>query len=63
MKDWNLQANEEDGQQKAILPSFYVCGAGGNFNCPYWDDINGCWQNQTDPLTCPFFEDDMDGEE
>lgn len=43
-----------------MKPSYYVCGAGGNFNCVHWDDINGCWQDQNDALSCPFFKDDMD---
>ncbi len=43
-----------------MKPSFYVCGGGGNFDCQYWDDVNGCWQDMTDALCCPFFKDDGD---
>ena len=28
-----------------VKPSYYVCGAGSEVNCNYWDDINGCWRN------------------
>lgn len=37
-----------------MRPGFYVCGGGGNFNCVFWDDVNGCWQDQEDVLVCPF---------
>jgi len=25
--------------------------------CPYWDDVNGCWQD-LEPFTCPFTDED-----
>jgi hypothetical protein len=43
-----------------MKPSFYVCGGGGEVNCQYWDDVNGCWQDMDDALACPFFEDSGD---
>lgn len=27
-----------------MKPSYYVCGAGSELNCPHWDDVNGCWR-------------------
>lgn len=53
----NAQGKEGSQQEVRMKPGFYVCGGGGNFNCQYWDDINGCWQDQTDALSCPFFKD------
>ena len=28
-----------------MKPSYYLCGAGGNIDCPHWDDVNGCWMD------------------
>jgi hypothetical protein len=36
-------------------PSFYVCGGGGNIDCEFWDDINGCWRDETIAEACSVF--------
>lgn len=36
-------------------PNGYDCSA-----CEHWDDINGCWANKKDILTCEFFNKLMD---
>lgn len=32
-----------------MKPSYWTCGAGSEGGeCEHWDDINGCWANQTE---------------
>lgn len=55
----------QDKGGEIIKPSYWVCGGGGNLNCPNWDDINGCWRDCRqvyDDKCDPPDEEDYDGE-
>jgi len=40
-----MKPKTEYEDEKELTPSYFLCGAGGEVNCPHWDDINGCWCN------------------
>ena len=35
-----------------MIPGYWVCGGGSSIDCEYWDDVNGCWQDQSDVDFC-----------
>lgn len=38
-----------------MIPTYWLCGGGDNVDCQYWDDINGCWNNQANVFECPVY--------
>lgn len=40
----------EEDVDEYIEPNYNLCG-GGDLNCEFWDDINGCWKG------CNYFGD------
>lgn len=39
-------------------PNGTNCGS-----CEYWDDVNGCWNDQDDVRICPIWVSEYEGEE
>ena len=38
-------------------PDYYICGAGGHIDCPYWDDIDGCLYGEETIENCGEYAD------